>query len=374
MQRVDQTPRAQWQEKVEGFGFHYHTMDGECYWDETAAYEFSAAEVDTIEEASNNLESLCIAAVEHIIEKKRYAEMQIPSTIIDLIELSWHNGHKHLYGRFDLVLDTDGTPKLLEYNADTPTALLEAAVIQWDWLQDKKPEMDQFNSIHEKLVDAWPRLNLSTSIIHFAGIIDNLEDLGTLNYLRDTAIQAGFDTELLDMRQIGWNGRQFVDLSSQEITTLFKLYPWEWMMREEFAEHIMHSQTFMLEPAWKLLLSNKAILPILWDLFPDHPNLLPAAFESKKIGGEFVRKPFFSREGSNIQISQGNLNTTGPYGTEGYVYQQYCPLQNFSGNYPVIGSWIIAGEAAGMGIREDKSLITTNASRFIPHYFIPENV
>ncbi len=115
MQRVDQIPRPQWKEKVEDLGFYYHTMDGECYWDETAAYEFSADEVDVIEEASRQLETLCIAAVEHVIEKKRYAKMQISSTIIELIELSWRNGHKHLYGRFDFVLDEKGTPKLLEY-------------------------------------------------------------------------------------------------------------------------------------------------------------------------------------------------------------------------------------------------------------------
>lgn len=371
MRRVEQTPRPDWTKKVEDLGFHFHTMDGEGYWDETAAYEFSAIEIDVIEAASKKLESACLAAVEHVIAHKRYAELQISPTIIDLIELSWHNGHKHLYGRFDLTLDPTGVPKLLEYNADTPTGLLEASVIQWDWLQDKKPGMDQFNSIHEKLIDAWPRLQLSHSTVHFAGILDNVEDLGTLNYLRDTAIQAGFDTDLLDMRNIGWNGRQFVDLSLQEIKTLFKLYPWEWMMQEEFIGHIEHSQTLMLEPAWKLLLSNKAILAILWELFPGHPHLLPAAFEAKEITGDFVRKPFFSREGANIQISQGDLNTEGPYGAEGYVYQQYCPLQDFSGNYPVLGSWMIAGQSAGLGIREEKSLITTNGSRFIPHYFIP---
>jgi glutathionylspermidine synthase len=36
-----------------------------------------------------------------------------------------------LYGRFDLAYRGDGPPKLLEYNADTPTALFEAAVVQW---------------------------------------------------------------------------------------------------------------------------------------------------------------------------------------------------------------------------------------------------
>ena len=125
MRRVEQTPRPNWTEKVEDLGFHFHTMDGEGYWDETAAYEFSANEIDVIEAASERLESACLAAVEHVIAHKRYAELQISPTIIDLIELSWSNGHKHLYGRFDLTLDPTSTPKLLEYNADTPTGLLK---------------------------------------------------------------------------------------------------------------------------------------------------------------------------------------------------------------------------------------------------------
>jgi glutathionylspermidine synthase len=40
-----------------------------------------------------------------------------------------------------------------------------------------------------------------------------------------------------------------------------------------------------------------------------------------------------------------------------------------SGNYPVIGSWVIYGESAGIGIREDRQEVTTNSSRFVPHLF-----
>ena len=50
--------------------------------------------------------------------------------------------------------DGKAPPRLLEYNADTPTALLEASVAQWFWLQDCFPTADQFNSIHERLIDA----------------------------------------------------------------------------------------------------------------------------------------------------------------------------------------------------------------------------
>jgi glutathionylspermidine synthase len=34
----------------------------------------------------------------------------------------------------------------------------------------------------------------------------------------------------------------------------------------------------------------------------------------------------------------------------------------------VIGAWLVASEACGLGIREDTRLITGNTSRFIPHF------
>jgi glutathionylspermidine synthase len=65
----------------------------------------------------------------------------------------------------------------------------------------------------------------------------------------------------------------------------------------------------------------------------------------------------------NISLAK----TEGQYGAEGFIYQELCTLPNFSDNYPVIGSWIIGQEAAGIGIREANTLITDNKSRFVPH-------
>ena len=133
----------------------------------------------------------------------------------------------------------------------------------------------------------------------------------------------------------------------------------------------MSSPLRVIEPAWKMILSNKGILPVLWGMFPGHPNLLEAAFDDHHLGGDYVRKPLLSREGENILVRRNGewMGTSGTYGEEGYVYQRYAALPEFSGNYPVIGSWVIGGESAGIGIREDRSEITTNGSRFIPHYF-----
>ena len=83
----------------------------------------------------------------------------------------------------------------------------------------------------------------------------------------------------------------------------------------------------------------------------------------------YVRKPILGREGANVEIVTpgNNFQTAGPYGAEGFVYQEYAPLPDFDGLYPVLGTWVIDGEAAGMGIRESDTLITDNQSRFVPH-------
>jgi glutathionylspermidine synthase len=281
-----------------------------------------------------------------------------------------------MVGRFDLAYDGWNPPKLLEYNADTPTALLEMAVAQWFWMKDVIIGADQFNSAHEKLIDAWKALGSRMppgSTLHFARSEEDPEDYATSEYLRDTCVQAGIGTKTLRVEDIGWNGQVFTDLEEQPIQFIHKLYPWEWMVREAFGQHILTDQTGFLEPPWKMILSNKGILPILWQLFPDHPNLLPAYFDefAPQLGLQYVRKPLYSREGSNVSLIGPDLGqkTEGSYGEEGHVYQAYSKLPVNDGQHAVIGSWVIAGQPAGIGVREDPSPITHNLSRFVPHYF-----
>jgi glutathionylspermidine synthase len=363
-----------WPRKVEELGFHFHSMDG-VYWDERACYRFSREEVDRLELATGELQSRCIDAVGRVIEKGDYSRFHIPLAFHDLIERSWNDDEKSVYGRFDLSWDGHGEPKMLEYNADTPTALLEAGVVQWYWLQDVFPKHDQFNSIHEKLIERWKELARDLgggARVHFTGDASSAEDQGNLDYLRDTAIQAGLDAPAIDIADIGWDGKRFVDLDDKPIAALFKLYPWEWLTREEFGPHLLAGTMRVIEPAWKMLLSNKAILPVLWEMFPDHPNLLPASFEPGRFATDYVKKPIYSREGANVSINaRGELiEAPGEYGEEGFIWQAYQRLPRFGANHTVIGSWIVGEEPAGIGIREDESPITRNTSRFVPHYFV----
>jgi glutathionylspermidine synthase len=330
--------------------------------------------VDPLAAATAELQERAIEAVGRVIEKGDYARFRIPEAYHALVEQSWNEDERSLYGRMDLSWDGSGDPRLLEYNADTPTALLEASVVQWYWMKDVHPEADQFNSIHEKLIERWKAMRgelPADGRVYFTCELESAEDAGTLDYLRDTAMQADLRAEAIDIADIGWDGARFVDLDNRAIAALFKLYPWEWMLREEFGRNLLGRTTRLIEPAWKMLLSNKAILPVLWEMFPSHPNLLAASFEPGRFTTDFVKKPLYSREGANVSITTGGktLEVPGEYGAEGFIWQAYHPLPEFRGHYPVIGSWVVGEEPAGIGIREDDSPITRNSSRFVPHYF-----
>jgi glutathionylspermidine synthase len=274
-----------------------------------------------------------------------------------------------IVGRFDLAYDGNGPPKLLEYNADTPTSLLEAAVVQWQWMKDTGHGRDQFNSIHERLIEAWKRLP-GNQKVHFAAMTDDIEDFVTTSYLQDTAQQAGLTTAYLDIASLGWdsNRKLFVDETAQPVRRCFKLYPWEWMIRESFGPNIVGDSVSWLEPPWKMLLSNKEILVLLSEMFPGSHYLLPARHEA--VGASYVKKPILSREGANVTIVRdGNvvLATDGAYGDQPSVYQELYSFRDFDGNHAVLGSWMVNGYACGIGIREDSTLVTGNRSRFVPH-------
>src|SRR5581483_3901771 len=169
---------------------------------------------------------------------------------------SWKRRDPHVYGRFDLRYDGSGPAKLLEYNADTPTSLLEASVVQWFWKTDVFPDDDQWNSIHEKLVARWAEIGskLPGDQVYFTFSESDStgEDHVTVSYLQQTAAEGGLNTVGMAIEQIGWDRllKRFVDLEEAPMDAVCKLYPWEWIVEEEFGRHVVDSQpaTLWVEP------------------------------------------------------------------------------------------------------------------------------
>jgi glutathionylspermidine synthase len=388
MLRVPCQPRKGWQQLANEFGFHFHTMYGQPYWDESAYYQFSLSQIENdIEDPTAELHQMCLAVVDRVVNSETLlTRFCIPQHHWDMIRDSWKRNDPSLYSRLDLVYNGKGPAKLLENNADTPTSLYESGFWQWLWLEQNvensvlSRRADQFNSLQEKLVFRFKEVaeHYRINQMHFSCCKDTVEDRGTVQYLQDCAREAGLSSDFVFIEDIGLGDTGvFTDLHDNPITDCFKLYPWEFMLREEFGDALGDAGVNWIEPAWKAILSNKALLPLLWEMFEGHPNLLPAYFaddiKAKDISGKWIKKPLFSREGANISIVENGKESelsSGPYGEEGFIIQAFSTLPVFDGNHTLIGSWLVDDMPAGISVREDTSAITQDLSRYLPHIIL----
>ena len=383
MQRIPLDPRPDWQARAESLGFTWHHDSGERYWDESAAYAFTLDQIEQgLEAPTAELHQMCLSLVDEAVQSERLMGLlDIPEPMRDYVADSWKRGDPSLYGRFDFAYDGQSPAKLYEYNADTPTSVFETAVFQWLWLEDRikdgalPADADQFNSLHERLVDRFRAIFPDGGFVHFSSDAEFVEDRQTVKFLEDLARQAGLDPKFIAIDQIGLNADgKFVDDENWLIQAMFKLYPWEQMLRDDYAEPLPNAEVTVLEPAWKSILSNKGILPLLWERHPGHPNLLESYFESDpaidRLGDAYVRKPLFSREGANVSIVEGTAREEGlDQGYDGAAIRQAVRAPpKFDGQHVIVGSWLVGDEPAGIALREDTGRITRNTSRFVPHF------
>lgn len=382
MQRITLEERPDWQQTAGLMGFSFHTIEGERYWDERACYRFSNAQIETLEAATHSIHELCLVAVERVVHDDNLLEqLHIPVYFHRMIKDSWKRRAPHLYGRMDFSYDGIHPPKLLELNYDTPTSLLESAAFQLIWLEERiaqgvlPADADQFNMVAEYLQARFAELPDKQLPFYFSSIRLSAEDRGTTDFLRQMAEQAGIRTHHIDIEDIGLTSRgEFVDLEGRLIQRLFKLHPWEFIFVEPFGKAVPSCRTHFFEPAWKAILSNKGVLPILWEMAPDHPNLLPSFIDrspESPVPAGWVRKPYLSREGANVTLRTQDgeqIAAKGPYTDSPWILQELAPLPRFGDSYTLIGSWVIGDRAAGISIREDNTLITRDSSRFLPHF------
>ena len=403
MIRHTHAPRRDWQETVTTQGLVFITDPyapdpnvewNSSPWSENASWEFSRDEIIVIESVSSELYQMCLKAVDHCVQNPEWmTRMGIPPVVQQTIVESWQQRHPSVYARFDLARAANGNLKMIEINGDTPTGLVESSLIQWHWLEDVHPELarapepGQFNSIHEALKLRWELIHdllpADDRSAVFSTITDATDDFITTEYMRDLATQAGFETHLCDIRNItlyeNTNGtRAFGTPDQIPLRTWFKLYPWEWLMTEEFGLDLLaqRQNIRVLEPAWKILLSHKAILVVLWEMFAGHPNLVPAFFEQhSSLKDNYVIKPQYGRESTGVRMIRNGLelgtpsSTPNPLGHLPPVYQSLIDIAPQQGYFPLIGSWMVDEEPVGMMIREDSNRIIAGESRIVPHFY-----
>jgi glutathionylspermidine synthase len=377
-------------EYLESLGFVWHTDSDETSYIADELVVISEDEAEAYYEATNELYDMYVQAAQHVIGNNLFHEIGIPFNLIDVIKESWENDvHWHLYGRFDLAGGVNGKDiKLLEFNADTPTALFETAIIQWAMLkQNGLEESSQFNTLYESLVDNFKRLvTLEEDVSSFedrydgwnflfTSIKDNEEEENTVKLLQYIANDAGFNTQFAYIDDIEFSSEEGVFYNDENYELWFKLIPWEDIALEEsdlamlLTNIIKNQKAIIFNPAYTLLFQSKGLLKILWDLYPNHPLLLETSFEPLA-NQKQVEKPIFGREGGSVSIideyNQKVEFEDGEYDNHKMVYQVYTDLATDSKGNSYQAGVFYAYEACGLGFRKGGKILN-NMSKFVGH-------
>ena len=375
---------------LEQIGFFWHTDPDQTPYVASELVDITPDEADAYYEAVNELYEMFVEAGEYVIENDLLHDIGIPFNLIDAVKMSWDNDvHWHLYGRFDLAGGIDGKPiKLIEFNADTPTALFETAILQWAILKhNSMEETHQFNDVYEAIRDNFKRLVMLEDDIEgfeehyegwkilFSSVKDNEEEESTVKLLQTIAEDAGFVTEFAYMEDVEFDGEDGVFYNNVNYEYWFKLYPWEDIAIEEselarlMTQIMVNQKAIFLNPAYTLMFQSKAFMKILWDLYPNHPLLLETSFEPLK-GVAQVEKKIFGREGANTIIVDKNEKIIeerdGEYGEFPSIFQEYVELPKDSKGDSYQAGVFFAYEGCGLGFRKG-GLILDNYSKFVGH-------
>ena len=377
-------------EYLESLGFVWHTDSDESAYISDELVILTKAEAEAYYKATNTLYDMYTEAAEYVIKNNLFHEIGIPFNLVEAIKESWENDvHWHLYGRFDLAGGIDGKPiKLLEFNADTPTALFETAIIQWAILKKNNlEESSQFNATYEALIDNFKRLvtleeDISTFEERyddwkflFTSIRGNDEEENTVKLLQYIAEEAGYITEFAYMDEVEFHDKEGIFFGDENYELWFKLIPWEDIALEEsdlamlLTSIIKNQKAIIFNPAYTLLFQSKGLLKILWDLYPKHPLLLESSFEPLE-GQKQVKKPIFGREGGNVSILDENASelesVEGDYANHKMLYQAYSELATDTQDNSYQAGVFYAYEACGLGFRKGGKILD-NMSKFVGH-------
>ncbi|MEK6659601.1 MAG: glutathionylspermidine synthase family protein [Campylobacterota bacterium] len=380
-------------EQLEKLGFTWHTDSDSSRYISDTLVQITQDEAEAYYEAVNEIYDMYAEAAGYVIENDLFFELGIPFNLVDAIKKSWENDvHWHIYGRFDLAGGVDSKPiKLLEFNADTPTALFETALLQWALLKENgMDENRQFNNVYDAIRENFKRLitlfedteffdeRYDGWKILFSSIQGNDEEEATTRLLRQIATDAGFNTGFEYLQNVKFDENGIYDKSENQYEYWFKLYPWEDIAVDEpelatTLTTIMQNQAvIILNPAYTLLFQSKGMLKILYDLFPDSPYLLKTSFEPLK-GMKYVEKCAFGREGANIKIVGADgavLNEQGgEYGNHKKVYQEYTELPKDESGVKYQAGVFFAYEACGLGFRKGGEIMN-NMSKFVGHVIV----
>jgi glutathionylspermidine synthase len=370
-------------------------MDGVGYsWDNcfTEVVNMTEGEIDELYSATNSLYSFYQSAGELVIKNNLFDQFGITNPkIIKVIKKEWEDEKfRHIWGRFDFAGGTSNLPiKLIEFNADTATAIVETAVLQHAVTITNEMDTDYlFNDVYESLIESFKQLqqnwNLPEEISIAAFSLDTEEDNRTIDFLVECALSAGLSAEVVNIESLMFDkdGCFRQNMGGGVIKTynvILKLVPWEMLLEHEpeftdiLCDLILADKLVVLNPTYTLIFQSKYMLKFLSELYPESPYILKCSDAPLK--GKHVSKPIFGREGANVKIvdvdnkySKMVYEEDGDYGNQPMIYQEFAEFdKDAKGNIYQVGSFM-CDDACGIAYRRSSTPVIVNTSEFVGHY------
>lgn len=371
--------------------------------DQSKYFCMSQTAYQELKRATNELHAMFMHATNFVLQNNNlFEKFAIPKAVWPKIQKSWDNRRNQMItGRFDFCISEEGI-KVYEYNADSSSCYMECGKIQGKWAEHFGCKLgeDAGEDLSEKLIHAWEDSAVETDGLLHIMMDDDPEEKYHGLYMKAAIEEAGIRCKIIHgVQGLEWNSdHKIVDDENNEIKWVWKTWAWETALdqiRKECEEDdnfifnfakpnyrnskprlvdvLLKEGILVFEPLWTLITSNKAILPVLWELYPNYPYLLNSQFNltDELIKTGYVTKPIAGRCGSNINLfdhSSVLINKTeGRFASQSQIYQELFKLPSACDKYNVqISTFTVAGSYSGACTRVDQSLVVTTESDIFP--------
>lgn len=348
--------------------------------------------------ATNELHLMYLHATDKVLkDDSLLRNFNVPEILWPRIRLSWKKRrYQMITGRLDFCMDERGL-KVYEYNADSASCHTETGWILQKWAEQAGLNIgtNPGDGLLDALTGAWKHSD-AKSYVHLMQDTDAEESYHAL-FMQKALSQAGFNSKILHgLDDLHWDSHgRLVDSDNNKVKCVWKTWAWETVLeqlREESESQIaappirtghpdnnvrlidvlLRPEILVFEPLWTVIPSNKAILPVLWSLFPNHRYLLESTFElnDNLIKNGYAVKPIAGRCGNNIELVNSKEQildkTHGRFAQQENIYQQLWCLPKIVDKYVQVCTFTVAGHYGGACTRSDRSLVIKGESDMEP--------
>lgn len=391
---------SRWENPQDPLEHAYFEANGSNYINENPYRYFTlsrSAEQELIH-ATNEVHLMYLHATDKVMKDDNLlALFDIPEALWPRLRLSWQRRRHHMItGRIDFCLDHRGL-KVYEYNADSASCHTETGLILGRWAEQAGniPGSDPGRFLLEALTNTW-RHSDAAPFVHLLQDNDAEENYHA-QFMQRALTQAGFASKILHgLDELHWDKTGgLIDAEGRPVQCVWKTWAWETAFDELRAESesrlagipirtgypedkvrlvdvLLRPEVMVFEPLWTVIPSNKAILPVLWSLFPHHRYLLDADFalnpELENSG--YAVKPIAGRCGNNIDLisNEDRLldKTAGQFDEQKNIYQQLWCLPKVADRYVQLCAFTLGGHYGGVCVRSEKTLVIKKESDIDP--------